>query len=351
MTKKTVLILVKTVLPLLLGIYLFWLFFSKMTDEHIVSFKRALSEANYFWIILSLIFGFIALTARAARWKYMLEPMGYKTPFWNRYHALLIGYLINFTIPRAGEPSRAAMLYRSDGVPFSKSFGTIIGERVFDIIMLGMITGVTMLVGYDDLMLIFDRIAGLGDTSTPSNEMSSTKIIIYAVISMLAVVGIVVISVSKTLRLKFLQFIRDIVKGALSIFKSKNPLAFIFYTLLIWACYLLMFIVPFYALTETANFPLSGFLIGFVAGSVGISLTNGGIGVYPLLVGMVVAFYLQNDYPTDAEGIGKALGMIVWSSQTILMITLGLLSLVLIPKNFSKENDTTRTAPEENNQP
>ena len=354
MTKKTVLILVKTVLPLLLGIYLFWLFFSKMTDEHIVSFKRALSEANYFWIILSLVFGFIALVARAARWKYMLEPMGYKTPFWNRYHALLIGYLINFTIPRAGEPSRAAMLYRSDGVPFSKSFGTIIGERVFDIIMLGMITGVTMLIGYDDLMLIFDRIAGLGDSTgsvAVTNEMSSTKIIIYAVISMLAVGGIVVISVSSTLRLKFLQFIRDIVKGALSIFKSKNPWAFIFYTLLIWTCYLLMFIVPFYALVETADFPLSGFLIGFVAGSVGISLTNGGIGIYPLLVGMVVAFYLQNDYPTDAEGIGKALGMIVWSSQTILMITLGLLSLVLIPKNFSKENDTTRTAPEENSQP
>jgi hypothetical protein len=96
---------------------------------------------------------------------------------------------------------------------------------------------------------------------------------------------------------------------------------------------------------------MSGFLIGFVAGSVGISLTNGGIGVYPLLVGMVVAFYLQNDYPTDAEGIGKALGMIAWTSQTILMITLGLLSLVLIPKNFSKENDKTRTAPEENSQP
>ena len=354
MTKKTLLILVKTVLPLLLGIYLFWLFFSNMTEEHIVSFKRALSEANYFWIVLSLVFAFIALAARAARWKYMLEPMGYTTPFWNRYHALLIGYLINFTIPRAGEPSRAAMLYRSDGVPFSKSFGTIIGERVFDIIMLGMITAVTMLVGYDDLMSIFDQIAGLGTSTgsvTQTDEMSSTTIIIYAVLSMLAVGGILVISVSSKLRLKFLQFIRDIVKGALSIFKSKHPWAFIFYTLLIWTCYLLMFIVPFYALEETTNFPMSGFLIGFVAGSVGISLTNGGIGVYPLLVGMVVAFYIQDDYPTDAEGIGKALGMIAWTSQTILMITLGLLSLVLIPKNFSKENDTTRTAPEETSQP
>ena len=102
-----------------------------------------------------------------------------------------------------------------------------------------------------------------------------------------------------------------------------------------------MFIIPFYALEETSNFPVSGFFIGFVAGSVGISLTNGGLGAYPFLGGMVVAFYLKDDYPEDAEGIGKALGMLVWSFQTIFMVALGLISLVLLPKNYEKEHVKT----------
>jgi len=346
MSKKTILILVKTALPLGLGVYLFWLFFSSMSEEQITSFKRALSEANYFWIALSLIFSFMALYARAARWKYMLEPLGYKTPIWNRYHALMIGYLINFTIPRAGEPSRAVMLHRSDGVPFSKSFGTIVGERVFDVLMLGLVTGIALLIGRDDLMKIFDEIANMGSDTNESE--SSNKILIYSVLTVIFIGFALLLGFKKRLRLKIVQFLKDVLKGSLSIFKTKNPSGFILYTLLIWACYLLMFMVPFYSLSETSNFPLSGFLIGFVAGSVGISLTNGGIGVYPLLVGMVVSFYIRDDYPTEADGIGKALGMIVWISQTFFMIALGLLSLILIPKNYSKENDKTRESSEQN---
>lgn len=341
MTKKTVLVLVKTVLPLLLGLYLFWHFFSSMSEEHVQSFKKAVQEADYTWIALSLVIAFVALYARAARWKYMLEPLGYKTPYWNRYHAMMIGYLINFTIPRAGEPSRAAMLYRSDGVPFSKSFGTIIGERAFDVIMLGVVTGITMLIGYEDLMEIFDRISDMGGEEQQSGF--GLKQVIYLILGLLVVGGIAVVIISKKFREKLVGFIRDVLKGALSVFKTKNPGGFILYTLLIWVSYILMFIIPFYSLKETADFPVSGYFIGFVAGSVGISLTNGGIGVYPWLVGMVVAFYLSRGGTPeqDAEGIGKALGMLVWLGQTIFMVVLGLISLVLLPKNYEKENVKT----------
>lgn len=339
MTKKTVLVLLKTVLPLLIGLYLVWLFFSSMSEEHVQSFKKAIREANYFWVVLSLALSFVALAARAARWKYMLEPLNYKTPFWNRYHAMMIGYLINFTIPRAGEPSRAAMLYRSDGVPFSKSFGTIIGERVFDVLMLGLVTGITMLIGYDDLMKIFDLIAGMGGEEQTTGF--GTKQLVYLVLALLVLGGLLLVIFNASFRSKLLNFIKDVWNGVISIFKTKNPGGFIFYTLLIWVSYVLMFIIPFYALEETSNFPVSGFFIGFVAGSVGISLTNGGLGAYPFLVGMVVAFYLKDDYAEDAEGIGKALGMLVWSFQTIFMVALGLISLVLLPKNYEKEHVKT----------
>lgn len=84
MSKKTVLTLVKTVLPLLLGIYLIWVFFSGMKKDALELFYKAIREANYFWIVLSLILGVVAYFSRAYRWKYVLEPLGYKTSFWNR---------------------------------------------------------------------------------------------------------------------------------------------------------------------------------------------------------------------------------------------------------------------------
>ena len=146
--------IIKTFLPLGIGVYLVWLFFSGMSEEHIVSFKKAIREANYFYIVISLILAFVALYSRAERWKYVLEPLGYTSPWKNRYHAVMIGYLVNFTIPRSGEPTRSLMLQRSDNIPFSKSFGTIIAERAVDLIMLASITGVTLLIGYKDLFTI-----------------------------------------------------------------------------------------------------------------------------------------------------------------------------------------------------
>ncbi len=334
MSKSYITNIIKTVLPLAIGIYLFWLFFSSMSKEHIVSFKKAFREANYFYIIISLLLAWVALYARAERWKYMLEPMGYTSPWKNRYHAVMIGYLVNFTIPRSGEPTRSLMLQRSDNIPFSKSFGTIIAERAVDLIMLASITGITLLLGYNDLITIFHSIKNeFGDEVVNSSDYSWVKYIVILAIGFL----FVLLLTKKNLRNKFIQFTSDVSKGVLSIFKSKSPGAFIGYTVLIWSCYLIEFMIPFYCWEETSNVPLSGMLIAFVAGSVGITFTNGGIGVYPMLVGMVVAFYLKTENPTDAEGIGKALGMIVWSAQTMLMIILGLLSLMLLPKNYKTD--------------
>jgi hypothetical protein len=98
-----------------------------------------------------------------------------------------------------------------------------------------------------------------------------------------------------------------------------------------------MFALPFQSLVQTQDIPLAGILVGFIAGSLGITFTNGGIGTYPLLVGLVVAFYIGKDYPEDAQAIGNALGMLVWVTQTLLMIVLGLLSMVLLPTNYKTD--------------
>ncbi|MEY4603636.1 MAG: hypothetical protein RIT43_928 [Bacteroidota bacterium] len=340
MLNKTVLTLVKTVLPLLLGVYLIWYFFASMDKKALELFYKALYEANYFWIILSLILGYIAYLSRAWRWGLVLEPLGYTTNFWNRYHAIMIGYIVNLTIPRAGEASRSAMLYRSDGVPFSNSFGTVIAERAIDLIMLLGVTLLTAFMGLSDFMEIKRRIEE--EFSGPQNVQNSWwswSGLLYSAILCIVLVFIYLFVFKPGFRKKLTDFIKEVLTGVWSVFKCKNPWSYVVHSLIIWFCYIIMFILPFYALEETKDVPLEGMLFAFIAGSLGITLTNGGIGTYPLLVGLVVTYYIQGEQGDNALAIGNALGMLIWATQTVLMIALGLLSLVLLPKNYSQENE------------
>ncbi len=331
--KNLLRILLKTVLPIGLGLYLFYFFFHSMSDEMLHVFYQSLKKANYFWISLAILLGIIAYFLRAIRWRLVLEPMGYSTPLAHRYHAVMIGYLVNLTIPRAGEASRSAMLFRSDAVPFSKSFGTIIAERAIDLIILAFIGFLTALFVYDDFWFIQHQI----ETTFQSKEVPSSTGT-YFLLGFLGLILLLTLLLiwKKDLRLKLLSLISEVWQGVMSIFKAKQPFLYVVYTLLIWLCYLIMFYLPFLAFEETASIPMTGVLLAFCAGAIGITFTNGGIGTYPLLVGMVVALYIQQDYPLDAKPIGNALGLLIWSSQTMIMIVLGLISLYLLPKNHKK---------------
>jgi hypothetical protein len=342
--KKYLLLFLKTIFPLALGVYLIRYFFKSMSEESIQQFYKAIEEANYLWVFLSLFLGWIALISRAQRWKYVLEPLGYKTPLKNRYHAITIGYLINLTIPRAGEASRAAMLYRSNKVPFPKSFGTIIAERAIDFAMLVSISLFTAYLGGNDFDEIWaEMIQKFGGKQSVSNVFSF-KNVVFAFIGLSSIFVGYFYFTRLGFRNKLNGFVKGLYGGVTSIFKSKSPGGYIFHTLVIWTCYVLMFAVPFFALEATSSIPAKGILIGFIAGSIGITFTNGGIGVYPLLVGLVISFYLKNENPANAEGIGNAMGMLMWVSQTIMMIVLGLLSLLLLPKNYNKSNEETSSS-------
>lgn len=332
-------IFLRTVLPLGLGFYLVWFFFQSMNPKVKTDFYQAIGDANYFWIVLSLLLSFLSLLSRAYRWNYLLEPMGYKTPFWHRYHAIMIGYIMNLTIPRAGEATRAGMLFRSDGVPFSKSFGTILAERVFDVFMLLSVVLIAIFVGSSDFWNLKSLIEQ-NFSSSPENQSTIQWIKWILILAFIA--GIGALFLLKSLRNKVIQFAKGLISGVLAVFQTKHPFAFIGHTLFIWVMYVVYFGVCFYALPETSNMSYTGMLLAFLAGSIGITLTNGGIGVFPLVVGLVIEYYLKDQYGDNAQGIGYALGMIIWSSQTLLLIVLGAISLVLIPKNFSK-NDETRT--------
>ncbi len=341
-SNQKIISIIKVVFPLAIGIYLTWHFYNAMDEPTKDIFFTAIKEANYFWIFLSMALGFMSHIIRAYRWKYMLEPIGYKTKFWHRYHAMMIGYLVNLLIPRAGEATRPALLYQTDKIPFSKSFGTIIAERMFDLVMLAIIFFTTVILSFDDFIAVKDII--VAGSPEEGVEQESQQWLLNLIISVIAG-GVLLFTVLwmkiEKFRRKITEFIKDVMNGIFAILKSKNPFQFIFYTVMVWALYLLFFGICFKAFEQTQDFPINGVLIGFLAGTFGLMFTSGGIGAYPYLVGIVVIYFIGGDFDTakEAEGVGKALGMIIWLSQTIMMILLGLLSLVLLPRNYKKESN------------
>jgi hypothetical protein len=244
----------------------------------------------------------------------------------------MIGYLVNMTIPRAGEFTRALMLKRSDNIPVAGSFGTIVTERIIDMLILLSIAFGTIFFNKSEAYAIMSNLKKgfLGETNTEESHIS------YWILGVLG--GIVVVLIlNKKLRNKVSGFLRSLKDGVLSIFKMQRLSAYILHTLLIWGSYLLMLALPFWALEETASIPISGMLLAFIFGAIGISFTNGGMGAYPLLIGITAAYYLNEMGVADSLAIGNALGMVIWATQTIFLILLGLVSLVLMPRKHNAD--------------
>ena len=148
--KKTLLNILKIIIPLGIGVYLTWFFISNMSNEELDSLKEAFVKADYIYLFYGLIIMLLSHMSRAYRWKYMLEPLGHKPSFWKMYHSVMIGYLLNLTIPRSGEVARAGYYAKfQKNAKFDKVFGTIIVERIIDVVMLGLVLGITLYLQKD----------------------------------------------------------------------------------------------------------------------------------------------------------------------------------------------------------
>lgn len=340
--KSKIIAALKIILPLSFGFFLIWLFYDALCEDQKGDLFTAFKKANYWWVALAMLFSFASHVSRAYRWRYLLDPLGYKVSFWNAYHALMIGYIVNLILPRAGEASRAGILAKTEKVPFQKGFGTILAERAVDVVMLGIIGVISLALQLDKIDLFKAKIDAF---NAPGEGCGNTAIfsILGAVVKwgvIIGVIGGIILFIAKPgIRMKIRDFIRGIFEGIFAIFKTKFKLHYIGHTLFIWVMYILMFSICFYALESTAKLGLDAVLAGFVAGTIGIVLVQGGIGVYPAFVGLILTTYMA---PADFAGIfpdALAIGWIIWTSQTLLMICLGLISLALNGKNVKFTED------------
>ena len=315
MNKNLVKIL-KIILPLLLGVFLVWYSLNTATPEEREELWQNILNANPWFLLLSMVLGGLSHLSRAYRWKFMLEPMGYKPRLLNSFMAVMAGYLANFGIPRSGEVLRAASLSSYEKIPFEKAFGTIISERIADVVIMLSITAFTLLLQTEYLLTYF--------SNNNINPLTSFGLLIA-----LLLLGIVVLQFIKRSQLSFLVRIKKMARGLLegmrSIFKMEQKWAFILHTLFIWIMYILMFYVIIFAVPGMEKVSFSVVMATFVVGSFAVSATNGGIGVYPVAIGAILVVF------GISKQTGEAFGWITWSTQTLLVLILGGLSFIFLP--------------------
>jgi glycosyltransferase 2 family protein len=300
----------KKIFPPTLGILLIYYSYTNTTPLQRIEIYSSMQSADYKFVLLSICLGILSHLSRSIRWQSMLRPLGYKIKILNSIMSVLIAFLSNLGLPRSGEFLRASSLSYYEKIPFEKSFGTIVTERIIDVIILIVL----LLCG----VMISSKI-GIPKLSI-SNEL------ILSIISLITLLLIVYYVISKTnFKNKFKIFINGLKKGVLSVSKINNKPLFIFHSLFIWICYFLMFYVVKFSLPETYDLGFEPLFIAFLAGAMAMTLTNGGIGVYPLAIAAVISQY-EISYES-----ALALGWIVWTSQTLMIITFGSLSFIFLP--------------------
>lgn len=291
--------------------------------------QKSLAKANYLWVAFAAVFALLAYWFRAIRWNLLLEPMGHKISSSNALWSLSFGYLMNLTIPRSGEVARATALYGVEKVPVDKSFGTIILERVVDLIcMLGFL-GLTLIFKYEAI-LAFYKNSGI--------NVNPNKILL--VVGGLAVAGVLFFVfknkfVNVPVLGKIIGFIDGIIQGLTSIFKLKEKGKFIIYTLGIWISYYFTAYLVCFALPETSDFTFAdGFFI-IVVGTLGMIIpASGGIGAFNLAMkyGFMALFLAMGKSAEFGGEMGLTYSFISLPLQIVVMLVMGLISIPMLAK-------------------
>lgn len=338
--KKTFLNVLKVSFFLGLGIFFIWLFLHNLTSEQKKEIYDSFISANFLWIFISFVFALLSHISRTVRWKILLEPMGYKPSHKNVFFAIMVGYFANLALPRLGEITRCGILTKYEKIPLQKSFGTVVTERGLDLIMLILIFFVAVFIHLNKFK-IFKESALYNNIVENYNKIENPNLIFYSLL-IICLVSIFILFKCRHrishlkiyIRIKVIFF--DFLEGIKSLVFIKKPFWFVFHTLFIWFMYLCMTWITLFSLQETSHLSLGDSLAVLVFGSIAIVIIQGGIGIYPWIVAEILALF------AISSTTGYAMGWLLWTGQTIMIVLAGLASLILLPILNNKVNATTR---------
>ncbi len=327
--KKHLITGLKVLVFLSLGLFLVWFALRGIDAKQQEDAKTAFRNANYSWVILSVALGILSHVSRAARWRLMLETLGYKPKLSNTFFAVMIGYMANYApIPRLGEASRCGILTRYEKIPFTESFGSVIAERLIDVICLFVVFVITFFVQ-------FDKINGLAheyviNPMTLKFAFIGVHPFLTALALFICIAGFVLFLKMRNkagtgIISKILRILSGFFEGLKTVKNIKKPGLFIGHTIFIWLMYYVSMHVCFYALAETSHLGFSEGICVFALGTLGVVFTPGGLGAYHVIVQKVLLLF------AISAPIAFAFPWIVWSASFVLIIVLGLVSLILLP--------------------
>ena len=304
---------IKILLPISIGVFCIYFSFRNINFS---DFTKYFYQINYSWVFLGIILGALSHLSRSYRWKFLIEPLGYKLGFANSILAVFSAYLINYTIPRAGDIARATMISKYEKIPLDKTIGTIVAERAIDVVCILIIIGIGLIIEFQK---ISEKLISLIE-----GQELSTILIYVTTISMFVIILFLFLKKSKYYA-SILNFLSGIAQGLTVVFRMEKRNSFIFHSIFIWLMYLLMFWVTSMAFIELHDFSFYQFMISFTLAALSIMLSNGGIGIYPLAVEESLGWYgVQST-------TGLAFGWVSWLSQTMMVVIFGGLSLFILP--------------------
>jgi glycosyltransferase 2 family protein len=330
--KKTI----KITLFILIGLLLFWLVYK---NQDIETIKSALKEANYWWLLLSLFLGLLSHISRAVRWRLLIEPLGYKPRRLTLFYSVMIMYLTNLAIPRSGEIVRCSIINRYEKVPFSSLLGTVITERIIDMVILLLLS---VVVAITQFSVVIDFLNNNESAQQTIDKIGQSAGILIGIL-VVGVISLVLLfvfrkKIAKTkLYKKFQKLIDDFIAGIKSVATLKNKWQFIAHSLFIWFMYFIMIYVAFMAFDFTKDFGLMVGLTAFVMASFGMVFPSpGGIGSWHFMV--IETLFIFGLNKTD----GSAFAFGAHESQLIMLIVVGFIALIatsLIKPKKSIENN------------
>ena len=319
----------KVVLPLALGGFiLLWVYkdfdFSRVGEvlEH---------GMNYWWMLLTLVFGVFSHVLRGWRWKQTLAPLGAYPKTSDCVNAIFVSYAANLVVPRIGEISRCGILSKYDNVSFSKSLGTVVTERLIDTLCVALITGLTLVLQ----MKVFKSF--FAETGTDLGSVTHLFTTASFYIILLCAVGVIILLYYLLRTLSFFEKVKGVAlnvwEGILSLKNVKNKPLFVLYTFLIWLFYFLQFYLSFYCFGFSSNLGIEAGLVMFVVGSIAVVVpTPNGAGRWHFAVISMMMLYGVSK--TDA-GI---FALLVHGIQTFLIILLGIYGVTALSFTNKKQN-------------
>ena len=338
--KKISFVILKYVASLSFAGFIIYLLFR---NQDPIALIEKISEVEFVWVILSMIFGGWAYVNRGLRWIVLIDALGYNSSKMNSVSSVSVGYFTNMFIPRAGEISRCTALNRVEKIPVDKLFGTILVERVIDFVFLISLFLLTLILKFDLILTFFTE---LGSQSSDSIPSSSTKY--YVLVAILLSFTLVYYFLKKWIVKTFfyekiIEFIEGLKEGFKSIKKMKRKSAFWFHTFSIWIMYFLMTYICFQAIPETSHLTISDGLFLLVLGGIGMVIpTPGGVGSYHAIVmiglsvlGVGTIFLGENGDPSNPALLFPT---IVHIAQTLVAIIMGSIGLLILSLTKRKQS-------------